>query len=276
MTLSKEANEIRSEVQSLRKGPGRKYTKALRERVLSWMTRALDGGMSEVDCMEALGRPPTNGRAGSPHKKRPTLDARNPLHIVLRAIALVRSLRRRDIYKAVRWATIIAAKHEGFRIVHLSLQRTHVHLLVEADSKEALARGMQAFQISAAKLINAAISKKKDVRRRGSVFPDRYHQEIIKTPKQARHALAYVLNNWRKHREDGGELSKTWLVDPFSTGVLFNGWKELESHDVMWKWRDTYDPMIVWLPKTWLLREGWRRHGLIGAREVPSANVRAR
>lgn len=57
MTLGKEANEIRSEVQSLRKGPGRKYTKALRERVLSWMTRALADGMSDVDCMEALGIP---------------------------------------------------------------------------------------------------------------------------------------------------------------------------------------------------------------------------
>ena len=220
-----------------------------------------------------LGRPPTNGRAGSPHKKRPALDPRNPLHIVLRAIARVGSLRRRDIYKAVRWATITAAKHEGFRIVHLSLQRTHVHLLVEADNKVVLARGMQAFQISAAKLINAAISKDKEVRRRGSVFPDRYHQEIIKTPRQARHALAYVLNNWRKHREDRGERAGAWLVDPFSTGVLFSGWKELEGHDVMWKWRDTYDPMIVWLPKTWLLSEGWRKYGLIGAREVPSANA---
>ena len=223
-----------------------------------------------------LGRPPTNGRAGSPHTVRPTLKARNPLHIVLRAIAVVGSLRRREIYKAVRWATIVAAKHEGFRIVHLSLQRTHVHLLVEAENKHALARGMQAFQISAAKLINAAISKGKAERRRGSVFPDRYHQAIIETPRQARRALAYVLNNWRKHREDRGDLSKTWLVDPFSTGVLFNGWKELEGHDVMWKWRDTYDPMIVWLPRTWLLSEGWRRHGLIGAREVPSASAASR
>ena len=223
-----------------------------------------------------LGRPPTNGRAGSPHKKRPVLDPRNPLHIVLRAIAAIGSLRRRDIYKAVRWATITAAKHEGFRIVHLSLQRTHVHLLVEADNKLALARGMQAFQISAAKLINAAISKNKAVRRRGSVFPDRYHQEIIKTPRQARHALAYVLNNWRKHREDRGELEGAWLVDPFSTGVLFSGWKELEGHVVMWKWRDTYDPMIVWLPKTWLFSVGWRRHGLIACREVPSVNAMSR
>lgn len=57
MTLSKEADEIRSEVQSLRKGPGRKYSKALRQRVMSWMTRALDEGVLEVECMEALGIP---------------------------------------------------------------------------------------------------------------------------------------------------------------------------------------------------------------------------
>ena len=42
MTLIDEANEIRSEVEALRKGPGRKYSKALRERVLSWLKRADD------------------------------------------------------------------------------------------------------------------------------------------------------------------------------------------------------------------------------------------
>ena len=46
-------NEIRSEVQSLRKGRGRKYSKALRERVLSWMKCALDDGWREVECMQA-------------------------------------------------------------------------------------------------------------------------------------------------------------------------------------------------------------------------------
>jgi len=57
MTLSKEANEIRSDVQSLRKGPGRKYSKALRQRVLAWMKRALDEGTREGEWMEALGIP---------------------------------------------------------------------------------------------------------------------------------------------------------------------------------------------------------------------------
>jgi hypothetical protein len=57
MTLSKEANEIRSEVQSLRKGRGRKYTKQLRERVLSWIEWAIDEGMREVEWMQELGIP---------------------------------------------------------------------------------------------------------------------------------------------------------------------------------------------------------------------------
>ena len=38
-------------------------------------------------------------------------------------------------------------------------------------------------------------------------------------------------------------------------------------------YRDTYQPMVVYLAKTWLLREGWRKGGLIGFREVPSARL---
>jgi REP element-mobilizing transposase RayT len=147
------------------------------------------------------GRPPKGERAGSPHKARPFLHERYPVHVTLRAVSAVGYLRRRRIYQAVREATLTAARREDFRIVHLSLQHDHIHLLVEAKSKEALAKGMQGFQISAAKHLNAAISKDRPgPRRRGSVFPDRYHAEIITSPTQARHTLSYVLNNWRKHR----------------------------------------------------------------------------
>jgi SAM-dependent methyltransferase len=31
----------------------------------------------------------------------------------------------------------------------------------------------------------------------------------------------------------------------------------------------TYEPLVVWPPRTWLLREGWRRHGLVRFDEVP-------
>jgi hypothetical protein len=56
MTLTNEASEIRSEVEALRKGPGRKYSKALRERVLSWLKRADDEGLYERDWLQ-LGIP---------------------------------------------------------------------------------------------------------------------------------------------------------------------------------------------------------------------------
>jgi hypothetical protein len=71
MTLSKEASEIRSEVQGLRKGPGRKYTKALRERVLSWIKRAVEDGMRmECDWQEALGIPLTRLSAWRDDERR--------------------------------------------------------------------------------------------------------------------------------------------------------------------------------------------------------------
>src|SRR5512138_214261 len=92
------------------------------------------------------GRKPEGPRAGSPHKARPELNARHPVHVVLRTVAAVRSLRRRHTYQAIRWATLTTARREDFRIVHLSIQRTHLHLLVEADGKAALALGMQGFQ----------------------------------------------------------------------------------------------------------------------------------
>src|ERR1700704_1135540 len=107
------------------------------------------------------GRKPKGRRAGSPHKARPELNARHPVHVVLRVIGAVGNLRRRFTYRAIREATLTTARREDFRIVHVSIQCTHVHLIVEADNKSALASGMQGFQISAAKHLNAAISRGK-------------------------------------------------------------------------------------------------------------------
>jgi hypothetical protein len=127
---------------------------------------------------------------------------------------------------------------------------------------------MQSFAISAARHVNTALGDG-ERRRRGKVFADRYHVEVIKTPTQARHTLKYVLNNWRKHGEDREGLPSTWLVDPFSSGVSFPDWAELEGKPLMWPIRETYDPLIVRRPASWLLEEGWKLAGTISAREVP-------
>jgi REP element-mobilizing transposase RayT len=215
------------------------------------------------------GRKPRGPRAGERHEARPDFKRHHALHVVMRVAPAVGSLRRRTLYKAMRDATITAALRERFRIVHVSLQRDHVHLLVEAEHKAALARGMQGFAISAARHINTALGDGVH-RRRGKVFVDRYHLTVIRSPTQARRALGYVLGNWRHHREDRAGLPSTWLVDPFSSAISFPDWQELDGQPWMWPIRATYDPLMVRRPATWLLREGWKRAGgAISAREVP-------
>ncbi|HLL22801.1 MAG TPA: transposase [Kofleriaceae bacterium] len=225
------------------------------------------------------GRKPKGRRAGSPHARRPELDPRHPVHLVLRVADDIGSLRKRDMYRCLREATLAAARRQIeknaplCRLVHLSIQGNHVHLLVEAASKDALSRGMQSFQISAAKRLNRTVSEVRGKRRVGAVFPDRFHEEIITSPRQARHALSYVLNNWRKHREDTVGVSRSWKVDPFSTGALFAGWREREGELLLWPLPATYRPMFVFLPQTWLLNRGWRKAGDISYRSVPGSHL---
>ena len=218
-----------------------------------------------------MGRPKKPG-AGVPHRRRPVLSARHPVHVVLRVVGAVGSLRRRLAYHAVRAATIVAVQREDFRIVHLSLQRTHIHMLVEANDRRALSRGMQSFQISAAKQLNRMISRSRPgPRRKGAVSSDRYCAEVITSPLQARRALSYVLNNWRKHREDRDARLASWDYDWFSSGWSFPYWAEFAGDPMFHPPPAGYEPLVVRRPTSWLLRTGWKKHGLISCCEVPSS-----
>src|ERR1041384_553288 len=90
---------------------------------------------------KGAGRKPNGARAGSRHQQRPEIKSRYPLHVVMRVVPAVGNMRRRAMYKAMREATIAAALRERFRIVHISLHRTHVHMIVEGgDQGSACAR----------------------------------------------------------------------------------------------------------------------------------------
>jgi len=220
------------------------------------------------------GRPAKGPRSSERHKTRTVFKRGEPVHVIMRASADVGSLRKRSIMRAIHEATIIVTRHEArFRIIHLSLQRTHIHLIVEADNRVALATGMQAFGISAARHINRAISERTGKKRRGHVFADRYHARILKTPRQVRNTIAYVLNNWRHHGEDTHERAKDWVIDPFASGVWFTGWKERDDKGYTYRAPPGYVGFVVWQPTLWLLREGWRRWGLISAYEVPGGGT---
>jgi putative transposase len=208
-----------------------------------------------------------------PHRqvrKRPALNGRDPIHVVVRVDPAVGRLRRWKAYRAIRWAMLVAFMRGWIRIVHVSIQRTHIHLLVEAADEKLLARGMQGFQISAARHLNAEVTVEIGGRRRarrGQVFVHRYHAEVLDTPKRARHALAYVLNNWRRHREDVvGAAQRRAAVDPYSTGIFFDGWRDRTTP---FAFPRGYQPLIVVPPSCWLLADGWRRWGPIDLREVP-------
>ncbi|MEO6773599.1 MAG: transposase [Kofleriaceae bacterium] len=222
-----------------------------------------------------VGRPKQGPRASERHGKRLALRASEPAHVVLRAHPAIGSLRSASVLHAIREALITVFKLEdSFHVVQFSIQRTHLHLVVEARDRRALAKGMQAFGISAAKHINALIVDAEGRRRRGSVFPDRYHVRILKTPRQVRNCLAYVLNNWRHHGEDKAERPRTWQLDPFSSAVTFEGWKERATRDGQrYVQPPSYVAPLVSPPRSWLLNTGWRRYGLISAFEVPGGGA---
>jgi len=222
------------------------------------------------------GRKPKGPRAGAPHRARPAHDPRHPVHVTIRVVGSAAGLRRKDMYLALREATIITARREDFRITHMSIQRDHVHLIVEADSTSALSRGVRGFSISAARQINKAFTERGGDRRTGRVISGRFHARPLTSPRAVRNCLAYILSNWRHHGEDRTPLAKTWTplaktwkVDPYSSGALFPGWKELEDSPFFWPLPPTYLPLIVRRPRTWLLQNWNRFYPPISVREVP-------
>jgi len=231
--------------------------------------RYADMTLAERRSAKKRGPTPKGPRPSEGHRVRPEIASRHPIHVIQRAVTDLGSLRKHAVFRAVREATRAIAVREGaFRIVHFSIQRTHIHLIVEAQDKTALSRGMQGFGVSAARHINRELGPWRGKKQRtGGVFADRYHAVVLSTPKQVRNTLCYVLNNWKHHGETAESLRGDWNIDPYSSAIAFDGWKEPDAAHSPGE----YAAPLVWEPQTWLLRIGWKRHGLIGIHEVPGA-----
>ena len=115
------------------------------------------------------GRKPTPGRRpDAPHRPRPPHRAAHPVHVTLRTTPAVRCLRAGRVFPVVRSA-LAAASHEGFRIIEFSAQDDHLHLLVEAEDRTCLSRGVGGLAIRVARAVNRTLG------RRGAVWADRFH-----------------------------------------------------------------------------------------------------
>jgi hypothetical protein len=130
----------------------------------------------------------------------------------MRCVTGLASFRSPRLYPVLHRA-LAAASRLDFRIVHFTVQTNHVHLLVESDGTRALGRGMQGLGIRLAKAINRRLG------RLGRVWSDRYHCRALRSPREVRNGLIYVLLNGRKHGVSGRG------IDRCSSGPWFSGWR---------------------------------------------------
>lgn len=213
---------------------------------------------------KGAGRKKTSGATS--HRKRPPLASRHPVHVTLSVDPNLpqEGLRRPDLTACIedclREIRGGAGARTDFRVVHYSIQRHHLHLIVEAVNRKALSRGMQGLTIRVAKRINKVLG------RRGKVFIDRYFETVVKSPRQARNCLCYVLLNTQRHLAHSGQRCEPGWIDPCSSGRYFDGWKGRPP--------PAPDPdKPVSEPHTWILSTGWRRHGLVSLDAVPGSRV---
>jgi len=170
------------------------------------------------------------------------------VHVTLRLRSGLPSLRGDSIFNAVQRA-FRAASRDSFRLLQFSVQSDHLHLVVESDTPTRLARGVQGLAIRVARAVNRVL------RRHGRVWDGRYHSRFLRTPREVRNALVYVLQNFRKHVPGARGL------DPRSSAAWFQGWRTMRAAPL--------DSAPVVAARTWLARIGGRRHGLLEVREAP-------
>jgi hypothetical protein len=208
------------------------------------------------------------GRKASPrarvwHRSRLEFPSRLPGLVTIRVRSDVPSLRVVRLVRALELAWRRSAERCDFRVVHYSIQDDHIHLLVEAAGARALACGMKSVTARLARAVNRVHD------RRGPVVDGRFHHRVLGTPREVRIALAYVLLNARKHAAARGADPPSWgfLLDPASSGRWFDGWASPSE--------PATDLPAVASARTWLMRAGWRRHGLIDPKEIPGSRPAA-
>jgi len=189
---------------------------------------------------KGAGRPRTRPHPGLrgpgvPHLPRPDFAARHPVHVTMRLQPGAGYLRGHARAKIVEDALRAARERFGVRIIHYSIQHNHLHLIVEAEGLDALSRAMRGLATRIARRLNALTD------RRGGVFADRYHAHPLKTPRETKHAVRYVLANYRHHTLEH----------------LPPGWTDALA-SARFSTRRPADDAPVVAPSVWLLRVGWR------------------
>jgi REP element-mobilizing transposase RayT len=191
------------------------------------------------------------------HRSRPALASRFPVHVTLRVDEALPDLRDEVLSEQLQQAVREGKERDGFRLVHYCILTHHLHLIVEAPDAQRLTEGIRGLCVRLARCINRFAG------RTGRVFVDRYYARILRTPREVRNSIAYVILNCRRHAAQHGRKLRPDWVDDCSSGRFFDGWRDRPPG------APSDEQPTVAAPGTWLLQQGWRRWGRIRIDEVP-------
>lgn len=161
------------------------------------------------------GRRPGSGRKrihskGVAHRKRERVLQRTPVHVNFKYRT---SIRNKESLKLLKRAIVNARSH-GLRILHFSMQSNHIHLILEAVNNEVLTKGMRSLTVTFAKGLN-----------KGRVQIERYHLHVLKTLRETKNAIQYVLFN--QHRHEKGIYTK---IDGYSSLIHLKEGHKIVQH----------------------------------------------
>lgn len=136
---------------------------------------------------------------GVAHRAREKVKHYHPLHINFKFRTFIKKKASLRILKRA----LINARKQGLRIVHFSMQSNHIHLIIEAKDNSVLSSGMRALTVTFAKGL-----------KKGKVQLERYHLHVLKTKRETKHAVHYVMFNQQKH-----EKGTYTILDEFTSAM---------------------------------------------------------
>lgn len=187
------------------------------------------------------GRRPGSGRKrihspGVAHRVREKTTHRQALHVNFKVQT---SIRNKSCLKILKRA-IYNARRQGLRILHFSLESNHVHLILEAHNNGILSRGMRSLTITFAKGVN-----------RGRIQPERYHLHVLKSLRETKTAINYVLLNHQKHRN----LKKAYINPYSSLGVVQDLRQLARETKFTIIWRKLKEVTSLDRPQSWVAQK---------------------
>ncbi len=235
------------------KGRGKARGKAGRRPVQGALPFRQRGG-----ARPGAGRKPNGAAPLMARTTRPAHAAYHPALVTVKLRQHLPRLRNRAERAALLTHFARGKDRFGFRLLHFAILNDHLHFVVEAKDRTALSRGLQGLLIRLARGLNKLWGRK------GKVFADRYHDRALKSPREVRNALVYVLGNGRKHAAQGRMIAAFDGPDMFTSAPWFDGFVDaIEVRGI-----DGIPPPVAHA-RTWLAGVGWRQLGRIGLAEAP-------